>query len=322
MVALWTEIVNPAELTAFSRVGMEAMDDSLLSRILPNVYQEEVKFSWKVGGLTGGVAEYGEFDTEAPIGDHGGGEEKTVRLLPVSRKLKLSEYAQVTDPSRVQQLAEDRADELVKQIIARLNFARGEVLVSGRLVLDENGIKQTAAFGRKAAHTDAAPTALWNTATDPIEDLRRWADMVSDASGLPVDTLAGSTRVATAIGGRLAAAGYVTGGGTVVSRGVINEVLASHGLPELTVFDGRRDGNRFIADDRVVMAAAGEAGGTVFAPTVESQDPRFNLAGAEQSGIVAGLYKGEDPPIGWVLAKAIALPILANPNATLSAKVF
>lgn len=324
MVALWTEIVNPAELTAFSRVAMEVMDDSLLTRILPNVNQDEVKFSWRVGSTVGGEAEYGEFDAEAPIGDTGGGEEKTIRLLPVSRKLKLSEYEQVTEPARVQQLAEDRADELVKQVIRRLNRARAEALVSGKLVLNENGIKQTANFGRKSAHTDAAPTALWSTATDPIQDLRRWADMVADESGAPVDTIAGSTRVATALGAKLAAAGYVSGGGTVVSRGVIDDVLASHGLPPFTVYDGRAGGSRFLPDDRVIMAVAGEAGGTVFAPTVESADPRFNLgdSGAGRSGIVAGLYKGEDPPIGWVLAKAIALPILANPNATLSAKVF
>lgn len=324
MVALWTDIVNPAELTAFSRVALENIDDSLLTRILPNVLQDEVKFSWKIGEAVGGEAEYGEFDTEAPIGDTGGGEEKTVRLLPVSRKLKLSEYEQVTDPTRVAQLAEDRADALVKQIINRLNRARAQALVTGRLTLNENGIKQVADFGRKAAHTAAAPTALWSASTgvDPIADMRRWADLVADEVGAEVDTIAGSTRVATAIGAKLVAAGYVTGGGGVVARGIINEVLASHGLPSFTVYDGRAGGTRFIADDQLIVAVGGGfAGGTVFAPTVEASDPRFNLGSGEQSGIVAGLYKGEDPPIGWVLAKAIALPILANPNATLSAKV-
>lgn len=323
MVALWTDIVNPAELTAFSRVALEAMDDSLLTAILPNVLQDEVKFSWKIGEAVGGEAEYGEFDAEAPIGDTGGGEEKTVRLLPVSRKLKLSEYEQVTEPARVSQLAEDRADALVKQIINRLNRARAMALVTGKLTLNENGIKQVADFGRKAAHTNAAPTALFSAAgADPIADIRRFADMVADAVGAEVDTIAGSTRIATAIGGKLAAAGYVTGGGNVVSRGVVNEILADHGLPQFTVYDGRTGGTRFIADDQLIVAVGGGfAGGTVFAPTVESGDPRFNLGSGERSGIVAGLYKGEDPPIGWVLAKAIALPILANPNATLAAKV-
>ena len=323
MVALWTDIVNPAELTAFSRVALEALDDSLLTRLLPNVLQDEVKFSWKVGEAGGGEAEYGEFDTEAPIGDTGGAEEKTIRLLPVSRKLKLSEYEQVTEPARVSQLAEDRADALVRQIINRLNRARAMALVTGLLTLNENGVKQVANFGRIAAHTNAPPTALFSaTDADPIADIRRFADMVSDAVGAEVDTIAGSTRIATAIGGKLAAAGYVTGGGSVVSRGVIDQILADHGLPSLTVYDGRAGGTRFIADNQLIVAVGGGfAGGTVFAPTVESGDPRFNLGSGERSGIVAGLYKGDDPPIGWVLAKAIALPILANPDATLSSTV-
>lgn len=321
MVALWTEIVNPAELTAFSRVALETLDDSALTRVMPNVNQDDVKFSWRVGDMIGDEAEYGEFDAEASIGKGDKGEEKTIRLLPVSRKLRLSEYEQVTEPARVQQLAEEKADAMVRAVITRLNRARGEVLVNGSLALNENRVKQNVPFGRKAAHTNAAPTALWSTDTDPIADLRRWADMIADESGMTPDTLIVSTRVATILGGKLADAGYITGSGAIVGRAAVNDVLAGQELPTLTVYDGRARGSRFIADDRLVMAVAGQVGGTVFAPTVESSDPRFNLGEAERSGIVAGLYRADDPPIGWVIGKAIALPILANPNASLSAKV-
>ena len=322
MATLWTEIVNPAELTAFSRVALETLDDSLLTRILPNVNQDEVKFSWRVGDMIGDEAEYGEFDTEASIGKGGKGEEKTIRLLPVSRKLRLSEYEQVTNPARVQQLAEEKADAMVRAVITRLNRARGEALVNGTLAINENRIKQNVPFGRKAGHTNAAPAALWSAAgADPIADLRKWADMIADEVGMTPDTLAVSTRVATILGSKIAAAGYITGGGAVVGRDAVNDVLAGQELPTLTVYDGRAGGTRFIADDRLVLAVAGQVGGTVFAPTVESSDPRFNLSDEDRSGIVAGLYREDDPPVGWVLGKAVALPILANPNASLSAKV-
>lgn len=322
MATLWTDIVNPAELTAFSRVALETLDDSLLTRVLPNLNQDEVKFSWTVGEIIGDEAEYGEFDTEASIGRGSKGEEKTIRLLPVSRKLRLSEYEQVTEPARVQKLAEDKADAMVRAIITRLNRARGEALVNGSLAINENKVKQNVAFGRKAAHTNAAPTELWSAAgADPIADLRRWADMIADESGMTPDTLFSSTRVATILGAKLAAAGYITGTGAIVGRDAVNDVLAGQGLPTLQAYDGRAGGTRFIPDDRLVLAVAGQVGGTVFAPTVESSDPRFNLADEDRSGIVAGLYRADDPPIGWVLGKAIALPILANPNASLSAKV-
>lgn len=321
MATLWTDIVNPAELTAFSRVAMEALDTGELTRILPNVHQDEVKFSWTVGDMIADEAEYGEFDTESSIGGDEGGEEKTIRLLPVSRKTRLSEYQQVTEPDRVQQLAEEKADRMVRAVIVRLNRARGAALVNGSLQINENRVKQTVAFGRKAAHTNAAPTALWSSDGDPIQDLRRWADSVADESGMTPDVMLTSTRVATILGGKLAQAGYITGTGAIVGRDAVNDVLAGQGLPQLTTYDGRANGKRYIPDDRLILAVAGQVGGTVFAPTVESSDPRFNLSGEEASGIVAGLYRADDPPIGWVMAKAIALPILSNPNASLSAKV-
>ena len=322
MATLWTDIVDPAELTAFSRVAMETLDNSELTRILPNIRQDEVKFSWRVGEIVADEAEYGEFDTEAPIGGGDKGEEKTIRLLPVSRKLRLSEYEQVTEPARVRQLAEDKADAMVRAVITRLNRARGEALVRGALALNENGVKQNVAFGRKAAHTDAAPDSLWSAAgAAPIADLRKWSDSVADTSGMTPDTMLASTRVANILGAKLAAAGYIIGTGAIVGRDAVNDVLAGQGLPSLTVYDGRAGGTRFIPDDRLVLAVAGQVGGTVFAPTVESGDPRFNLGESERSGIVAGLYRADDPPMGWVMGKAIALPILANPNASLSAKV-
>lgn len=322
MAALWTEIVNPAELTAFSRVALDSLDASPLAKVLPNVYQDEVKFSWRTGSMMGDEAEYGEFDTEAPIGSSEGGVEKTIRLLPVSKKLRLSEYEQVTNPERVQQLAEERADAMVRAVITRLNRARAEALVTGGLELNENRVRQSVSFGRDAELTNQTPDTLWSASgADPIADLRAWADAMADASGMAPDTMIVSTRVASVIGATLADAGYVTGTGAIVGRDAVNDILAGQGLPTLTVFDGRANGSRFMADDKVILAASGAVGGTVFAPTVESHDPRYGLGESNRSGIVAGLYREDDPMVGWVLGKAIALPILANPNASLSATV-
>lgn len=321
-MALWTDI-NPAELTAFSRVAQESIDEGVLTTVLPNLTQDEVKFSWRVNQILSEAAEFGEFDTEAPIGSGDKSEEKTMRLLPVSRKLRLSEYEQVTDLDRVRALAEDKADQVVRYVTNRLNRARGEVLVTGKLAISENGVVQNVDFGRKSTHTNAAPTALWSASgADPIADLRKWADMIADESGVVPDVLAGATRVYSALASALADAGYVTTGAGVVSRSAVSEILASYGLPAFTVFDGRVGGQRIVADDKLVLAASGGvSGSTVFAPTVESTDPRYNLAPSDRSGIIAGVYSEDDPPVKWVLGKAVALPVLSNPDTTLSADV-
>lgn len=322
-MALWTE-VDPAELTAFSRVAQENLDVGVLATILPNLTQDDVKFTWRVNEILSESAEYGEFDTEAPIGGGDRGEEKTMRLLPVSRKLRLSEYEQVSDPERARALADERADQVVRFIINRLNRARGEALVTGELAIAENGIVQNVDFGRDSAHTNAAPpNGLWSASgADPIADLRGWADAVADASGVMPDVLAGSTRVYSALAAALGDAGYITSGAGVVSRSAVSEILASYQLPAFTVDDTRVGGQRVIADDKLILASAGGASGrTVYAPTVESMDPRYNLEAGDRSGIVAAVYSEDDPPVKWVLGKAVVMPVLSNPDTTLSADV-
>ncbi|WP_248789133.1 major capsid protein, partial [Escherichia coli] len=126
--------------------------------------------------------------TEAPIGAEGGAEEKTMRLIPVMRKLRLSEYEQVTDLDRIRALAEDKADKVVRFVINRLAQARAEALATGTLAINENWVVQNVNFGRAANQTRVVPATLWSAAgSDPVADLRAWSDRVADASGVAPD---------------------------------------------------------------------------------------------------------------------------------------
>ena len=63
-------------------------------------------------------------------------------------------------------------------------------------------------------------------------------------------------------------------------------------------------------------------GSTVWGTTLTSQDPSYAIEDSEQPGIVAGVYRNEKPPmIAEVISDAIALPILANANLSMSVKV-
>lgn len=323
-MALWTDIMDPAELTGFARTALEALDVSPLNVALPNIVQDEVKFSYRKGSTVSDVAQYGDFDTESSIGDGPGGEEFTMRLLPVMRKMPLSEYEQITQPDQVRERAFEKTEAAVRAVIRRLSLIRGEALQTGGLAINERGVNLNVSFDRAAAQTDASPGDDWDSNdADPVANLVEWADLMSDnTGGLRPTQIIMSTKAATAAGAALADAGYITTSAPVVSRDLVNEVLQSHSLPTITVFDGKVGGQRVIGEDHVIMVAAGEAGGTIFGPTVEAQDPRYNLAGGDQNGIVSGLYREDDPPIAWALGKAVALPVLTNPNATLSAKVF
>ena len=96
-------------------------------------------------------------------------------------------------------------------------------------------------------------------------------------------------------------------------------------------YDRRTSAGRVLADDVLLMLPAPvdpndpegtELGATFFGQTLTSTDPLYGLEDAEQPGIVAGAYRGDKPPmIAEVIGDAIALPVLANADLSLAAKV-
>jgi hypothetical protein len=55
--------------------------------------------------------------------------------------------------------------------------------------------------------------------------------------------------------------------------------------------------------------------------TLEAQEPDYQLAAAEQPGVVVGNFRTTDPIALWTHAAAIGLPIMANPDLTFVADV-
>lgn len=324
---LWTDLIDPAELSEFAREILEeyAARDAL-SQVLPTATVDDVVFSWVVNETLVDLAQYRAFDAETVIGKGLSSEEKTARLAAVGLKKRFGEYDQLrrrgaSAPETVQAAADRLTVSVVKAVADRVTQLQGEALVSGALAINENRFLQNVSFGRAAAHTNAAPTALWSASgADPITDLLGWVEDIEDASGISPDRIITSTRVFSALAAALAAGSYVTTQAGVVSQEVVNEVLVAYGLPAVTIYNRKVGGVRVIADDKLILAPAGGlAGATVWGTSVDADEPNYGLAQAP--GIVAGAYKTEDPNTKWIRSDAIVLPILATPDATLSADV-
>lgn len=326
-MALWTDVIKPADLTGFSRTVAEAYDAAgTLATILPNQQVDDVVFSWKVNARSNDVAQYRSFDAETPIGTSAGVEELVAKLAPVGLKKLLSEYDQLrrrgaNSPETIQAAADRLATEVTKATIDRVERLRGEALVTGRLVINENGVRQTVDFERKAEFTKTAGV-LWSAANaDPIADIEAWrAEYVAENGEEPTDIIV-SGRVFSALTKSDAVRGYFGNSApTLLTRDAVNSIVASYGLPTLSVYDRTVAGTRVIADNRVIMANR-NAGATVWGTTVEADDPRYGLAGGDLPGLVAGAYKEDDPNVVWIRANAITLPVLANSNLTIAATV-
>lgn len=315
---LWTDLINPADLTGYAREIAESYDASALSALLPATTVDDVVFSWDVDTLDSLVAEYRAFDAETSIGDSVSLERKTAELAPLGRKVRFGEYERLRRRSAgansFQVAADKKAEALAKGVIDRINLLRGEALVNGGYTIAENGFKQTVDFGR---HDDLTVTAgtLWDAGGDPLADLTAWVEVFAEHGGVAPTHMIASTKTA------LALRECITPGGAVKTTSLadLNEELAANELPRLEVMNARVNGQRVIPVDKLVMGVAGLTGGTVFGTTVEADDPRYALSGGDLPGIVVGAYSQDDPATVWIRSAAIGLPILANPSMSLAA---
>lgn len=339
-MALWTDLINPAELTGFARAAQEDIERTKpsLARWLPNTSTDDVVVRTVVSADgTGALAQYRAFDAETPIGSGGKGERKVFELLPLGLKERVSEYDQLrargdTGHAIIVGGAEKAAKRVVNAVIDRLELARGQALDTGAQTINENGVVQTVTFGRPAGNTVTAAT-LWSGAAKPLDDLIAWGDVYAAGNqGNQPGAFVTSKRVVAALQRNADIRGLVaTIGGTpgIVSIEALSAVLASYGLPPIVIYDRKIRGNNVLPDNKVFLLPAAvdpntgesELGATFYGPTLEASEPEYAIAADEQPGLVVGAWKTKDPIAVWVHSNAIANPVLVNPVASMVATV-
>lgn len=327
-MALWTDLINPGDLTGFSRTVVDLYDANAgtLSDVFPSVTTSDVSFRWLVNGKSSDVAAFRSFDAESKIGGAADIEERIASLTPISIKKRFGEYDNLVrsgqnSPESIQAAADRLATEVSQAVIRRLIQARGEALVTGKLVINEDGAVQNVDFRRRPDHTITAKTAWSKDAADPIADLDAWRQAYVDHTGQEPTAIYASTGVVSALQRSAKVRGYLGGNTpTMLSMDVLNAILIGYGLPPVTFANTRVMGRPVVDGEYIVFAAEG-AGATVWGLTVEASDPRYNLADAAAPGLVVGAYAQDDPATKWIHANAVALPILSNPDLTLAARV-
>lgn len=326
-MALWTDIINPADLTGFSREAATLYDENpgTLSDVFPNITQPGAEFRWLVNGMSLDVAGFRAFDVESKIGGGKGLEEKIASLTPISLKKRFSEYDQIVrmgnnSPETIQAAADRKATEVAQGVIRRIVQARGEALVTGGLSINEDKFVQNISFGRRPDHTVNAAVA-WDGDADPIADLEQWRAAFVDNTGFEPTAIYASPKVVGALQRNSKMRAYLGANApALLDRDTVNNILIGYGLPPLKVLNTRVAGAAVMDADHLVFVADG-AGQTVWGTTVEALDPRYALADVAAPGLVVGAYAEDDPNIKWIRANAVALPILGNPDLTFAARV-
>lgn len=343
-MALWTDIIDPAELTAYVRRSLADYESSkgTLARWLPNTEVADIVVRFVAGsaGLVD-IANFRAFDAEPEIGKGPAGKRITLELPALGMNIPVSEYNQLrlrnADAGDSALLAITRTADIVARATSdAIERLRGIVIQTGKATVTQNGaVFMDDDFGRAAGHTVTAG-ALWSVAgTNALADLTTWSDTYTDANGEMPGAIVTSTRVLRAMGA-LTQFGTQLGNGAARPATIadVQATAAASGLPPIYTYDRRvsvaGSSTKVLADDRLFFLPApvdpnsGESalGSTFWGQTLTSTDPAYAIADAEQPGLVVGVYRGEKPPmIAEVVSDAVALPVLANANLSFSADV-
>ena len=347
-MALWTDVIDPAELTGYARASLEDYETrkGTLARWLPNREVNDIVARF-VAGSTGLVeaALFRAFDAEPEVGKARPLKRITLELPALGQNIPISEYQQLRTRN-----ASDEAilasvlkttDQVVQAVADAIERLRGIVISTGKATITQvmDGASVTFSdddFGRSGTHTVTAASP-WSTASvSRLADLTSWSDTWTNDNGEAPGALLMSTRVLRALGaGNEFQTQLINGGARPATRTDVDAIVSGAGLPPIYVYDRRVNisgtSTKVLPDDRLFFLPApvdpndGEGsalGATFWGQTLSSTDERYGIEPSEQPGIVAGVYRGEKPPmIAEVISDAIALPVLANADLSFSADV-
>jgi hypothetical protein len=341
-----SDYFEPAELTGYARAALadRNVNQPSLARWLPNRTVDDLVFRFQRGGdgLTE-AAVYRAWDTPAPVGKRPGFTRTEGELPPISLSYRLDEYTRLrtraNPDEQVRQGILRDAERIVRQILMRVEIARGQALVAGSVTINENGVAGAVDFGR-AGGMSVAPGVLWTDLVnaDPFVNLRAWVDAYEDQNGETPGSILTSSRVVSLMLGAdkvRVRAGNMLGTPTELTREQLNQMLAARDLPPIYTYGARYKASngtatRIIADDKLLLLPAPTApdnedgtdlGATLFGTTAEALEPNYDLADADAPGLVVGNYTTQNPVALWTLGSAVTIPILANPDLAMVADV-
>lgn len=337
---IWTDIIDPATLTGYARAAQEEYEQAkgTLARWLPNRNVADIAVRFIAGG-TGLVdeARYRAYDAEPEMGKRPAGKRVTIELPAISQDIAVSEYQQLrtrnASDNEVRNAILDTTRQVVHAISDRSERTRGVVLATGKATVTQSNFGIADDFGRAPGHTFTA-AALWNTAAaDRLAAMQVAYDLFMTANGVAPGAMVGSTRVLRALqAGTQFATQLGNGASRPANVAELNATIEAGGLPPFYAYDRRTSAGRVLPDNVLLFLPAPvstddwegtQLGTTFWGQTLTSTDPLYGIEdSADQPGIVAGVYRGEKPPlIAEVVGDSISLPVLANANLSVAMTV-
>ncbi|MFI7096436.1 major capsid protein [Streptomyces lydicus] len=336
------EFGTPAELTGYARAALRdyQVNTFMLHELLPDNTVNDLSYKFtRGGGNLVDAAVYRNYDSESDIGVREGGARVYGELPPISRKMPLGEYERIkrrnldTQAEELRAALESDSVRLVQGIAARVELARGEAIFNASITLNENGVQGGVDFGRSAGNSVAPATTWDNPAATVSDDLDTWMEYYLTLNGFTPDRMLMPRRVFNFLRRNdqmkniiFPNSGKSTAGIPTLTPAQLNDALSAAGLPTPIVYDAQVNvggvSTRITPANKVALLPPANVkfGETLWGAPIESQDPRYGLAGNE-AGVAVGAYYSEDPQTLWTRATSIVLPIIGNPDVTMVSTV-
>ncbi|AKP41269.1 TPA: major capsid protein [Clostridioides difficile] len=267
------------------------------------------------------------FDTEAEIASREGANLSIAELALVKRKIKLDEKDIIVleeprnsqeETQMINQIFND-VDNLVSSVNTRIEAMRMEVLSTGELNINENGVKASLKYGTPTNHKE---TKTWSSGTpDILGDIYNMTDkIVVDTGFTPTRSLTSKTILNIILRDeKLRKAIFGVNSDKLLTLNELNTFLVSQSLPPIFTYDERyrvqgKDGKyttkRFLDENKFILMPDGKMGDTFFGLTAEELELRKNPAIDISSvgNIIVEQYSTADPVAKWIKAVATALP--------------
>lgn len=322
---LRNDILPAAELTAATRGEVLAAEErDITSQLLPAEYSDDprVEFTVDVNPLDQ-VSPVRAWDAGSAFLGVDEGERRFAETIPNSAVLPFGEYdylrrAGRTDDDSVLSATERRRRQVANAILLRLSQLRTEALLTGELVINENGVRQNVDFGRDPSLTATSGVSWDDAGANPLEDIESYVEAFADVNGVEPTTAVIGRRAFSALTRNPNVIGAFAQG-VQVNLDSINAWLEGEGFPTFVI---NRD-RGVLSPESLVFAIPGSdrLGSTVWAPTKEVQTRDYGLDEADFPGIAVGIYTKNDPAVELIHGVANYLPVLKNANFSMAATV-
>lgn len=279
------------------------------------------------------------------------------RLQPISRNFVLDEETRLRmrndSGDAIQRKSVQLVERATKAIALEVNYQRANALVNDKVEIQgPGGLREVVTFGRREDFDFDADVLFTDESADPLTQLADWCELYEDVNGFrPAEMMMTSKIVAAFRRHPMVvneAIGTTDTTRRVATAGEIDNLISLYDLPAIKIIgtqkvrkdDLDRNSDTFgqtkdvylLPQDSIIFNAGPSGatdpdgniyGRTFWGATLSGDTADFNLSGSglDVPGIVAAVIEEGWPSSLEVIADAISMPVVFQPNLTMKVRV-